>query len=311
MLPVNAAHPAAPPTPAALAVPRLQLVLGALLFSTGGAAIKACAFGGLPLTGLRSGIAALTILALLPSSRTIGTPRSWLVGLAYAFTMFTFVEANKLTTSANAIFLQYTSPLYILFLGPVVLGERVRRRDLAYMAVIFSGLCLFFLGNETAGRTAPHPALGNLLGALSGASWAATIVGFRWLARNEAASGSAGATGAAMLSGNLLTFLVTLPWTLSISAGRLQDWLIIGYLGVFQLGAAYFCVTAGLRRLPALEASLLLVVEPIFNPIWAFIVQGERPGTWALVGGAIILVSSVMKTVSDARRSRASPPIPS
>jgi drug/metabolite transporter, DME family len=304
MLPVKSAPSAAPQAPPALVVPRLQLVLGALLFSTGGAAIKACAFSGPSLTGLRSGIAALTILVIVPSSRTIGTPRTWLVGLAYAVTMFTFVEANKLTTSANAIFLQYTSPLYILLLGPLVLGERVRRGDLAYTAVIFSGLCLFFVGSETAGQTAPHPVLGNLLGALSGATWATTLIGIRWLAKNEGATGSAGTPGAAMLSGNLLTFLFTLPWTLSISGGRLQDWLIIGYLGVFQLAVAYFCVTAGLRRLPALEASLILIVEPIFNPVWAFIVQGERPGAWALIGGAIILLSSVLKTVSETRRWR-------
>src|SRR5882672_5994553 len=115
----------------------------------------------------------------------MGTPRTWLVGLAYAITMLSFVVANKLTTSANAIFLQYTSPLYILFLGPVVLGERVRRSDLVYMAVVLSGLCLFFVGNEAAGETASNPTLGNLLGVLSGATFAATIVGFRWLGKRE------------------------------------------------------------------------------------------------------------------------------
>src|SRR5580765_2150333 len=107
------------------------------------------------------------------------------------------------------------------------------------MAVVLSGLCLFFVGKEAAAETASNPALGNLLGVLSGATFAVTIVGFRWLGKREGSSGASGSTGAAVLSGNLITFLLTLPWTLSISAGRPQDWLILSYLGVFQLGLAY------------------------------------------------------------------------
>ena len=138
---------------------RLRLVLAAILFSTGGAAIKATTLTAWQVAGFRSGIAALALLLLLPESRRGWTWRTLLVGVAYAATLLLFVVANKLTTSANTIFLQSTSPLYILILGPLLLHERIRSRDVVFMAAVGLGLALFFIEREAPLATAPDPVL--------------------------------------------------------------------------------------------------------------------------------------------------------
>ncbi|MDQ3521214.1 MAG: DMT family transporter, partial [Gemmatimonadota bacterium] len=163
------------------AVPRLQLLAAAALFSTGGAAIKATSLSGWQVASFRSGIAALMVLLLVPAARRLPDWRVLLVGVGYAATMILFVVANKLTTAANTIFLQSTAPLYILLLGPWLLHERIRSKDLVFMLVVALGLLPFFLGTDTASATAPDPQRGNMIAALSGVAWAGTIVGMRWL----------------------------------------------------------------------------------------------------------------------------------
>jgi len=213
------------------------------------------------------------------------------------------VLANKLTTSANAIFLQSTAPLYLLILSPLLLHERIAREDLVVMLLVGAGLGLFFIGPESASITAPDPALGNLLGAASGLSWAFTVAGLRWLgARGAAESGGA---MPAVVAGNALAFLLCLPMALPFSRGTTESWGLILYLGVFQIGVAYVLVTEGLRRVPALEASVLLLVEPAFNPIWAWLVHDERPGRWSLVGGIVIIAATTAKAIYDTSRGNA------
>ena len=160
---------------------RLMVLAAAVLFSTGGAAIKATSLSGWQVASFRSGFAALALLAFLPRSRRLPTSPMWLVGVVYAATLVLFVTATKLTTSANAIFLQDTSPLYVLLLSPFVLGERVRRADVLFMLALAAGLLAFFLGHHQPLDTAPNPFLGDLVAAASGVTWAATIIGLRWL----------------------------------------------------------------------------------------------------------------------------------
>src|SRR5436190_1260690 len=138
----------APPDHLAPARSRLEILAAAALFSTGGAAIKACALTGWQVASFRSGMAALAVLAMVPAARRIPGPRAIAVGAAYATTLILFVRANKLTTAANTIFLQSTAPLYVLLLAPWLLRERPRRRDLAFMAAMAIGLTLFFVGEE-------------------------------------------------------------------------------------------------------------------------------------------------------------------
>lgn len=269
----------------------IQIILAALLFSTGGAAIKAAQFSGWQVAALRSSIAALAVLALLPAARRGYTLRGTLVAAAYAVTMILFVLANKLTTSMNTIFLQGAAPFYVLALSPLLLKERIHRRDLGFMAAILAGLVMFFVGFEPPRTTALNPFLGNILAAISGLTWALTIMGLRWLGRG----GGAAASLPSVVMGNVLAAAFCLGKALPIGAARPIDWVIIVYLGVFQIGLAYVFLSRGLAGAPAFAASALLLAEPVFNPIWSFCVHSERPGPWAIAGGVVILAATVAR----------------
>ncbi len=287
---------------------RLRVLAAAALFSSGGAAIKSIELTAWQVASFRSGVATLVFLLLLPAARRRPTPHVLAVGAVYAATMILFVQSNKLTTAASAIYLQATAPLWVVLLSPWLLGERVRGRDIVYMAVLALGLGCFFVGLDPVSATAPNPLLGNLFAALSGLTWALTIMGLRALGRTGGDGGEGESWGpASALWGSIFTFVGCLPMALPLGPSRVEDWLIIGYLGVFQVGVAYVFLLNGIRRVRAVEASLLLLVEPMLNPVWAWIVHGERPGAWSLTGGAILLVATTVKTWLDARPVR--PPI--
>jgi drug/metabolite transporter (DMT)-like permease len=287
--------------------PRLRLAVAAMLFSTGGAAIKATTLTGWQVASYRSGVAALTFALCVRGATRAWSWRAVLVAIAYAATLCSFVLANKLTTAANTIFLQSTAPLYLLLLGPWLLHEPLRRQDLWFVAAMLIGLALFFVGAETRAATAPNPALGNVIAGFSGASWALTIVGLRWLssrgggsAADESARADAGSS--CILIGNALACLFCLPMAAPAGLPAGRDLVIILFLGTLQIGLAYILVTSALRAVPALEASALLLIEPAFNPIWAFIFHGERPSRFALAGGGLILGATMVKTWRDTQR---------
>ena len=285
---------------------RLQVLAAALLFSVGGAGIKACALTSWQVASFRSGIAAIVVWLLMPAARRFWTPRIALVALAYAATVILFVLANKLTTSANTIFLQSAAPLYILVLGPWLLRERSRPFDLVVIALIAGGLSLFFVGVEPPVRTAPNPFLGNILAATAGITWACTVMGLRWTGRTGATGGSS--APAVVVLGNLIAFAVGLPFALPVVEARIVDWVIVAGLGVVQIGLAYVFLTLAMRHIPALEASVLLLLEPALNPLWSWMVHGERPGPWSILGGITIMAATVLKTWIDSRPATERPP---
>lgn len=266
------------------------MIFASALFSTGGAAIKWAHFSGWQIASLRAGIAGLTLLAIAPAARRGWGWRPLLVGVAYAAACICFVLANRLTTSANAIFIQSTGPLYVLLLGPLLLQERVARRDLLSMLPIAAGLACFVLGDQRPLATAPEPALGNLVAVVSGAAVAFLFVGLRWLAR-RGGIGPTPITAAAM--GNVVACLVALPFALPLGRHAAGDWGVLAYLGVVQIGLAYWFVSSAMTRLTALEASMLLLIEPVLNPVWSWLVHGEVPGRAALAGASLVLAGTV------------------
>lgn len=270
-----------------------MLFAAALLFSTGGAAIKSAALTSWQVAGFRSGIAAVVLYAALPAARTRWTWRVWAIAAAYAATLILFVTANKLTTSANAIFLQDTAPLYLLLLGPLVLDEPIRRVDIAVIAAVAAGAVLLLAGSRAA-VTAPNPFRGNIVALTSGITWALTLTGLRWAGKH---SGTADLSGATVIAGNLLAFLACLPMALPVVRISAADIGVLSYLGIFQIALAYIFLTRSLREVAGLEAATLLLVEPVFNPIWTWIVHGERPGKLALMGGFIIVIAAFGGTV--------------
>lgn len=281
---------------------RLQLVLAAALFSTGGAGVKATTLSSWQIGGLRSLVAAVAVAVMLPVARRGLGLRPLLLGLGYACTLVLFVSANKLTTSANTIYLQSTAPLYVLLAGPVLLKERLRRTDLWFLALAALGLVCFFVGREAPSVTAPDPVRGNVLALLSGVTWAFTIMGLRYLSSRPGAR--PGEVEASVVLGNFIAFLLCSPGLLPLTLGT-QDGLVLLYLGVFQVGLAYALTTRAVRSLPALDTSLLLLVEPVLNPVWAYFWHHEVPGPWAWAGAALVLLGTGGKAVYDATRQPA------
>jgi drug/metabolite transporter (DMT)-like permease len=279
---------------------RLLLLTAAFLFSTGGAAFKATTLNAWQVAGFRSGIAAVVLIAALPEARRGWSLRIVPVAFAYAATLVTFVMANKLTTSANAIFLQSTAPLYLLFFSPLLLHERIRRADVLFLLGILAGVTLVFLGTQSAVATAPDPRRGNAVALLSGLSYALMLTGLRWLGRQ---GGSPGLAAAAL--GNLLACVCALPLALPVRNAVAADIVLLLYLGVIQIGLAYVCLTHGLRHVPAVEATTVLMIEPALNPVWTWFVHGENPGALPIAGGVLILAASLTSVWRRARPAAA------
>jgi len=279
---------------------RAAVLCAALLFSTGGAAIKASSMSAFQTASFRSGLAAVVLILFIPSARRGWRLSTVAVGIAYAATLVLFVVSNTMTTAANTVILQGTAPLYVLLLGPFLLGERVRARDIVFLAMLGTGGYLILTSSTPAVVTAPRPDLGNLLAAATGLTFALTIMGLRQLGRHHASNRAP----AAVAVGNLIAFAVCLPFALPVEGAGRADWLAVTYLGVVQVGVAYVFLTYGMRRVSAFDSSLLLLVEPVLNPVWAYLMHHEIPTGATVVGGCLILGATAMKTIVDHRGDR-------
>ncbi|MDL1949441.1 EamA/RhaT family transporter [Acidobacteria bacterium ACD] len=270
---------------------RLLVMAAALLWSTGGLAIKLVPLAGLGVVFWRSAVTFLFLAVVLrPSLARLKTasPASVVV---YALMILSFVSATKMTTAANAIFLQYTGPLYVLLLSPVVLKEPFRKADAVAIVAALSGMSLFFVG-----RLEPGALAGNLMAVASGVFFGGVVLLLR--------RGAGGDALPSMVLGNLLAALVALPFAWGGLALDGKGLLLVTYLGVVQMGVAYLLFVRGLTVVPAAEASLLGMLEPLFNPVWAFVGIGERPSPWALAGGAVVLLSVAARTLWASRAAR-------
>ncbi len=280
----------------------LLLVLGAaILWSTGGLFIKATHLSPTELSFGRSLLAAITIV-IFTRREGFGINRiSALTSILYAALLILFVVATKKTTAANAIFLQYTAPVYVLILEPLFYKEKFRLRDLITVAVCVGGMSLFFVG-----QLKPDDLEGNFYALASGVCFAL----FFLLLRHSKARDVNRASSA--IYGNLIVVLICAPaffgaWQRGISAA---DFARISYLGVVQIGFAYLLFTLAMARgVRSLDAGIIGYVEPVLNPIWVFLFIGERPSGWAIIGGAIIIASVIVHMLSESRtKTRADKP---
>ena len=279
---------------------RLNLIIGALLFSTGGVAIKVATLTGWQLSCFRSFVAGVAVFVLIPKARRGWSWRSLIVAIPYAATFTLFTLANKLTTAANAIFLQDTAPFYILLLSPLLLGERIRRQDVALMLALIVGLGLIFSSVHQPLETATDPELGNLLATCAGFSWALTVLGLRWLAVRSREHDEQ--PEAAVVTGCFVASLVAVYFAFPVQNSSAINWLIVLYLGIFQIGLAYVLITEGMRHIPALESSLILLVEPVFSPVWAWLLLAESPGALAILGGGVVILATGVHSFQQGRR---------
>ena len=279
----------------------LLIAAAALLWSTGGLAIKLVPLSALGVVFWRSFVSGVFLLAVFRPSRERWRHAAPSTVVVYALMILTFVSATKMTTAANAIFLQYTGPLYVLALAPFLLKEQFRKADAAAVGVALGGMSLFFVG-----RLEPGALAGNLVAVLSGVFFGLTVLLLRRDASGDALP--------SVIAGNLAAAALALPFAWGHLGLDARGVALVLFLGIFQMGISYVLFVKGLKNVPAAEASLIGMLEPMFNPLWAFLGLGERPSAWALLGGAIVLVAVAGRTVFGARTGETSasvtPPSP-
>ena len=267
------------------ATAHIFLVIAALLWSLGGVLIKMLDLHPFAIAGARSTITMLVFLGLIKKPKMEWNAYMVMGVLTYTAMVFLFVASTKLTTAANAILLQYTAPIYVAIFGYWLLNERVNWLDWVSMAVIFTGLGLFFMDELSFSGF-----WGNIMALCGGVCFALFTV----ILRKQKSKLSY----EIIFFGNLLTALISLPILIqAMPEIQTFDWGILMVFGVVQLAIPYILYTKALNFVPALDAILIAMLEPILNPIWVFLVVGERIGNWAFVGGLLVLVGSIGRAV--------------
>jgi drug/metabolite transporter (DMT)-like permease len=270
----------------------LFLILAAMLWSTAGVLVKALDWQPLSILagrGIFTSILFIIYMRRLPKKVTRWTLLATAGSIA---TQSLFITSTKLTTAANAIFLQYTAPIYVVLLAYWLLREKPSRTDWIAMAIIFLGLILFF-GDQLS----PNGLYGNILAVLSGVTSAIMMVSFR--AQKD------GSPEDSILIASVLIAIFGFPSILK-ETQTVANWLSIAYLGIFQIGLAFIFFTMGIKHVPALEANLIGTLEPILNPVWVFLFLGEQMGKSALLGGLVVLVGVMVSAAGSVRTDRAS-----
>jgi len=270
----------------------LLLLAAAILWSLGGVLIKSIDWTPLAIAGSRSLIAIVVIGLVMPG---VGRKISWRIlpgALAYAGTVVLFVIATKLTSAANAIFLQYTAPIYIAIISPWVLHERTKPLDWLLILVALCGVALFFVDQLS------FEGFSGVIAAL------ASGVSFAWLTvfmrrhRNESPE-------SILLLGNILTLLFASPWMFPFAnLERNGIWILL--LGVLQLAIPYLLYSQAIKHIRALDAAIISIIEPILNPIWVILVKGEHASRWSIIGGAIVLTTSLCRSFLASREKQTS-----
>lgn len=265
----------------------LLLIVASIMWSFGGVMIKSVDLPSLAKAGARSAVAAVVMLAWLRRPKFTFSPVQIGAALAYAGTVIFFIAGTDRTTAANAIFLQYTAPIYVALLGHWVLGERTRRIDWICIAVALAGIGLFFRD-----QLSPTGTLGIVFSLASGMCSAGIALLMR-LEKDQCTTSS-------LLLGNLITAIVCLPLGFH-RAPTSHETLILVLMGVVQLGVPYILYSIAIRRVTALEAILIPALEPILNPIWVALSRHEIPGPWSIAGGALVLGAVILRGVWGTR----------
>jgi drug/metabolite transporter (DMT)-like permease len=273
------------------------IFLCAVLWSTSGLFIKLIDAIPFILAGCRSFIGGIMMIALRvlfmdkPFALlgvALKTPAFWLSGVSYAAAMILFIVANKLTTSANAILVQYSAPVWAAIFGLILIHEKPRIENWLSLAAVIAGLFLFFKDALSSPSMS-----GDILALISGICFGAQSVFLRMQKEGDPAD--------SMLLAHVITALVSIPFFFveppQINPGSLVSIL---FMGIVQIGIASLLFAYGIRRIPAVQAMLTAVAEPVLNPVWVILVTGEKPGIAALFGG-IIIIAAVL--VSAFRRN--------
>ncbi len=268
----------------------ILVLVAAVLWSTSGLFIKIIDLNPFTIAGSRGFIAALMMLVLMNKRLNFNWSLPQVAGgLCYAGAMITFVVATVMTTAANAILLQYTMPVFTALFGLWLLKERVTRFDWAVIFIVVGGMALFFLDELTLDGL-----WGNIIAIISAIFFALLIIFMRMQK-----SGSPVETA---ILGNVITFCICLPFIIQEPPTGVSI-LPLSYLGIIQLGLPFVLYSAAIKYVTAIDAVLIQTIEPLLNPIWVFLVIGEEPGSWAIIGGAVVLITVTVRNVYTSRKA--------
>jgi drug/metabolite transporter (DMT)-like permease len=260
----------------------LYVFIAALLWSSGGLFIKLISFTAMQLSFFRCSIAAIIFALIFKKQILLVNKLSIINSIIYAVVLITFVIATKTTTAANAIFLQATAPIYVLIFEPLINKTRYERINIITVGVCVLGMILFFVGKLEPGHLE-----GNLVALVSGITFAALFLGMK---KNDQQYQQS-----SIFWGNILVALICFPFLSSLLMISFSNLWMVSFLGVFQIAFAYAFFASGLKRIIAVEASIISMVEPVLNPAWVFIGYGESPTVTAIIGGLIILGAIIIR----------------
>jgi drug/metabolite transporter (DMT)-like permease len=274
---------------------RLAVFVCATLWSTSGLFIKLVDAHPFIIAGLRSLIAAVTMIVLRAFfvrkpfrglAATFKAPAFWTAAAAYSATMITFVVANKLTASANVILLQYSAPVWAALLSIPLIKEKPRLGNVVCLAFVICGLVIIFYGSLAAGSLA-----GDVIALISGILLALNSVCMRMQKNAEPAY--------SMAMSHIMTAVVAVPFFF-IAASPLTVPMIgaIFFMGTIQVGLASILFAYGMKRVNALSAMIIACIEPVLNPLWVFVVTGEKPALNVIAGGAVIIIAVALSARS-------------
>jgi DME family drug/metabolite transporter len=261
----------------------IAVFIAAILWSTGGILIKLVTLHPMQISFFRGIFAAIVFAIIFRKKAFVFNGKTFVNGVFYAGILILFVIATKLTTAANAIFLQYTAPIYVLVFEPLINKTEFKRINVITIFVCFVGMILFFMGELSFSHIE-----GNIIALLSGIAFAAFLIGMRNNKHEYQFS--------TIFYGNILITLICIPLLGSFNSIKPADMLMVGFLGIFQIGIAYAIFTYGLKRVFAIEASLIGMIEPVLNPVWVMIWYGEVPSFPAIIGGTIIVSAIALRT---------------
>lgn len=290
----------------------LFILCAALFWSTGGYFIKSLSLDAFGISLWRSSFAALTLYLFYRANfksqlKNIASEwyslRTLTTAVVYAALLILFVMATKLTTSANAIFLQFTAPIYVLFFEPVFSKTKLKLADIVAVLITIAAMGLFFIGQfETTS------VIGNILALISGVCFAAYTLLLKHDKTTEAMRWQS------VIVGHLIIIAMMIILTLNGSAiAEPKDMTEVGmlvFLGVMQIGVPYALFTKGIHHVRALDALLISMLEPVLNPIWVFLGVHETPSEYAIIGGAIILTVVIIRGFFEGRKMSTPLPMP-
>ncbi len=262
----------------------IAVFLTAILWSSGGLLIKLVTLNSMQISFFRCAIAAIVFAMLFRKRVLMVNKLSLFNSLAYAAVLILFVIATKTTTAANAIFLQSTAPIYVLIFEPILTKTHWERINIITIVICFLGMILFFMGDLT-----PGDIQGNIAALLAGVAFAAFFLGMR---KNDPQYGES-----SIFYGNIMVTLFCIPFVADMNTISLENFTLVTLLGVFQIAFAYALFSYGIKRIIAVEASIISLFEPVLNPIWVFIGYGEVPSFYAIIGGIIIITAITARTI--------------